>query len=97
MSEEITNDEILDFFEKVAQEKNLGDAAFFPNDFVTDEAFTLIEYPTHEQRARMADFIKMIEKKTRKDVVSEIGEINFTEHDNNIETILELILNKIIK
>ncbi len=96
MTQEITNDQILDFFEKVSQEKNLGDSAFFPEEVNPDESFVLINYPTHEQRQRMHEFVKFIENNSRKKIVSEIGEINFTEHDQDIETILELILNKIM-
>jgi hypothetical protein len=96
MTQEITNDEILDFFEKVSQEKNLGDSAFFPEKIVENESFSLINYPTHEQRERMYNFIKIIENNSRKKIISEIGEINFTEHDQDIETVLELILNKIM-
>ena len=96
MTQEINNDQILDFFEKIAQEKNLGDSGFFPEDIKSEEGFTLIEYPTHEQRERMSDFIKFIENNSRKKIMSEIGQIDFTKHENDIETILELIFNKIM-
>jgi hypothetical protein len=96
MTQEITNDDVLDFFEKVAQEKNLGDSAFFPEEIDSDDSFVLINYPTHEQRQRMYDFVKFIENNSRKKIISEIGEIDFTKHDQDIETVLELILTKIM-